>query len=65
MATIDHAMWFHRPLDLSQWLLYSIESPNASGGRGFVTGKFFNQQGQLVASATQEGLIRMDKRQRK
>lgn len=59
MATIDHAMWFHRPFDLSQWLLYSIESPNASGGRGFVTGKFFNQQGQLVASATQEGLIRM------
>ena len=59
MATIDHAMWFHRPFDLSQWLLYSIESPNASGGRGFVKGQFFNQQGELVASATQEGLIRM------
>ncbi|MGS0682394.1 acyl-CoA thioesterase II [Shewanella sp. 125m-7] len=59
MATIDHAMWFHRPFDLSQWLLYSIDSPNASGGRGFVRGQFFNQQGELVASATQEGLIRM------
>ncbi|MCL1139028.1 acyl-CoA thioesterase II [Shewanella pneumatophori] len=62
MATIDHAMWFHRPFDFSQWLLYSIESPNASGGRGFVKGQFFNQQGELVASATQEGLIRMTKK---
>ncbi|MCG9730848.1 acyl-CoA thioesterase II [Shewanella sp. Isolate13] len=62
MATIDHAMWFHRPFDLSQWLLYSIDSPNASGGRGFVRGQFFNQQGELVASATQEGLIRMTKK---
>ena len=59
MATIDHAMWFHRPLDLNDWLLYSNESPNAGGGRAFVKGQFFNQQGQLVASATQEGLIRM------
>lgn len=59
MATIDHAMWFHRPLDLNDWLLYSNESPNAGGGRGFVKGQFFNRQGQLVASATQEGLIRM------
>ncbi|MCG9696193.1 acyl-CoA thioesterase II [Shewanella sp. Isolate11] len=58
MATIDHAMWFHRPLDLNQWLLYSIDSPNAGGGRGFVRGEFFTQDGQLVASATQEGLIR-------
>lgn len=59
MATIDHAMWFHRPLDLSQWLLYSVDSPNAGGGRGFVRGEFFNQQGELVASATQEGLMRL------
>ncbi|WOT04168.1 acyl-CoA thioesterase II [Shewanella youngdeokensis] len=62
LATIDHSMWFHRPFDTSEWLLYSIESPNASGGRGFVKGQFFNQQGQLVASATQEGLIRMSKK---
>lgn len=59
LATIDHAMWFHRPLDLNQWLLYCVESPNAGGGRGFVTGQFFNQQGVLVASTTQEGLMRM------
>ena len=59
MATIDHAMWFHRPFDFSEWLLYSNESPNANGGRGFVTGQFFNQQGELVASATQEGLMRL------
>ncbi|WP_394129798.1 acyl-CoA thioesterase II [Shewanella maritima] len=59
MATIDHAIWFHRPFNLDQWLLYSIESTNASGGRGFVKGQFFDQQGNLVASATQEGLMRM------
>lgn len=62
MATIDHAMWFHRPLDLSQWLLYSIDSPNASGGRGFVRGEFYSEDGTLVASATQEGLIRLTQR---
>ncbi|MCW3174298.1 acyl-CoA thioesterase II [Shewanella subflava] len=61
MATIDHSMWFHRSFDMSQWLLYSIESPNAGGGRGFVKGQFFDQQGRLVASATQEGLLRMTK----
>ncbi len=59
MATIDHAMWFHRPLDLNDWLLYSNDSPHAGGGRGFVKGQFFNQAGELVASATQEGLIRL------
>ncbi|QYK02584.1 acyl-CoA thioesterase II [Shewanella psychrotolerans] len=62
LATIDHAMWFHRPLDLSQWLLYSIDSPNAGGGRGYVRGEFFTQSGELVASTTQEGLIRFTKR---
>lgn len=59
MATIDHAMWFHRPFKLDEWLLYSIESTNASGGRGFVKGQFFDTQGRLVASTTQEGMIRM------
>ena len=59
MATIDHSMWFHRPVDLNDWLLYSVDSPSASGGRGFVRGQFFNQKGELVASATQEGLMRM------
>lgn len=61
MATIDHAMWFHRPLDLNQWLLYAIDSPNAGGGRGFVRGEFYTQSGELVASATQEGLMRLVK----
>ncbi|QDE30604.1 MULTISPECIES: acyl-CoA thioesterase II [Shewanella] len=61
MATIDHAMWFHRPFNMEEWLLYCIDSPNAGGGRGFVKGQFFDQQGRLVASATQEGLIRMTK----
>ncbi|MBE8167932.1 MAG: acyl-CoA thioesterase II [Shewanella sp.] len=59
MATIDHSMWFHRNVNLNEWLLFSIESPNASGGRGFVKGQFFNQNGDLVASAAQEGLLRM------
>jgi acyl-CoA thioesterase II len=59
MATIDHSMWFHRPFKLDEWLLYSIESTNASGGRGLVKGQFFDIQGNLVASCTQEGMIRM------
>ncbi|MCF1427674.1 MAG: acyl-CoA thioesterase II [Shewanella sp.] len=57
-ATIDHAMWFHRPVNFNEWLLYSIDSPNAGGGRGFVRGQFFNQAAELVASTTQEGLMR-------
>lgn len=57
-ATIDHSMWFHRPCDLNDWILYSVDSPNASNGRGFVRGEFYNLQGELLASATQEGLIR-------
>lgn len=59
MATIDHAMWFHRPVNLDEWILYSVDSPSASGGRGFVRGQFFNRAGELVASCTQEGLMRM------
>lgn len=58
MATIDHAMWFHRPFQADQWLLYSTESPFSGGARGFVRGQFFDQQGQLVASTIQEGLMR-------
>ncbi|PCJ16596.1 MAG: acyl-CoA thioesterase II [Gammaproteobacteria bacterium] len=62
LATIDHAMWFHRPFDASEWLLYEMESPSASGGRGFCRGNIFNQQGDLVASCTQEGLMRKGKK---
>lgn len=58
MATIDHAMWFHRPFDVNQWLLYTMDSPSSSSGRGFCRGNIFNQQGTLVASCTQEGLMR-------
>ena len=58
LASIDHAMWFHRPFDAGQWLLYVQESPSASGARGFCRGKVFDAQGRLVASTAQEGLMR-------
>jgi len=58
-ASLDHALWFHRDFTIDDWLLYSIESPSASNARGFSRGSIFNQSGILVASATQEGLIRM------
>ena len=58
MASIDHAMWFHRDVQVDDWLLYSIDSPSASSCRGFVRGNFFTRAGTLVASISQEGLIR-------
>ncbi len=58
VASLDHAMWFHRPFRADEWLLYDVESPNASGARGLVRGRFFDRQGRLVASTVQEGLIR-------
>ncbi len=58
VASVDHAMWFHRPLRMDEWLLFDIESPTASGARGLVRGRFFDRAGRLVASAVQEGLIR-------
>ena len=61
VATIDHSMWFHRPFKMDEWLLYSIESTNASHSRGLVRGEIFNQKGQLVASVMQEGVMRMKK----
>lgn len=59
MASLDHALWFHREVRIDEWLLYSIESPNASGARGFARGQFFNVAGDLLASTAQEGLIRV------
>jgi acyl-CoA thioesterase-2 len=59
LASLDHALWFHRPFRMDEWLLYSMESPNASGARGFARGQFFAQDGTLVASTTQEGLVRV------
>lgn len=61
IATIDHAMWFHRPFRFDDWLLYSIDSPSATSGRGLVRGQIFNRQGELVASTMQEGVIRLHK----
>lgn len=58
VATIDHSMWFHRPFDLNDWLLYSVESTSASSARGFVRGEFYTQDGVLVASSVQEGVMR-------
>ena len=57
-ASLDHSLWFHRPFRADEWLLFAKESPNASGARGFVRGHFFNRQGDLVATAAQEALIR-------
>ncbi len=61
VATIDHSMWYHRPFKIDDWLLYAIESPSASGGRGFVKGQVYNREGILVATAVQEGVIRKRK----
>jgi len=58
IASLDHAMWFHRPAPLDDWLLYSQDSPCASGGRGLTRGAIFSRSGALVASVAQEGLIR-------
>ncbi|MEA3108534.1 MAG: acyl-CoA thioesterase [Gammaproteobacteria bacterium] len=59
MASIDHAMWFHRSVRVDDWLLYSTDSPSAGGARGFTRGSLFARDGRLVASTSQEGLIRM------
>jgi acyl-CoA thioesterase-2 len=58
VASIDHAIWFHRDLRVNDWLLYAIESPSASGARGFSRGTIHSRDGRLVASVAQEGLIR-------
>ncbi len=57
-ASLDHAMWFHRPCKLDDWLLYTQDSPSASGARGLTRGNLFTRDGILVASMAQEGLIR-------
>jgi acyl-CoA thioesterase II len=58
-ASLDHAMWFHHPFRVDEWLLYSQDSPSAAGGRGFNRGSLFTSDGKLVASVAQEGLIRL------
>ena len=59
MASLDHAMWFHRPFRADEWLLYVVQTPSASGARGFAEGKIFDRSGHLVVSVVQEGLIRL------
>lgn len=58
LASLDHAMWFHRSFRADDWLLYAQDSPNASGGRGLARGLVFTRTGTLVATVMQEGLIR-------
>jgi acyl-CoA thioesterase II len=57
-ASLDHALWFHRPFKADEWLLYAQDSPSATGARGFARGLIFSREGTLVASVAQEGLIR-------
>ncbi|MEO6137036.1 MAG: acyl-CoA thioesterase II [Luteimonas sp.] len=59
MASLDHALWFHRPFRVDEWLLYSIDSPSAQDARGLARGLIYDQEGRLVASSAQEGLIRV------
>lgn len=58
MASLDHAMWFHRPFRMDEWLLYTTDSPSASNARGFTRGSIFRRDGALVASVAQEGQMR-------
>ena len=59
MASLDHAMWFHRTFRVDDWLLYSLDSPTATGARGLARGQFFTRDGRHIASTAQEGLIRI------
>jgi acyl-CoA thioesterase-2 len=63
-ASLDHALWFHRPFRADEWLLYSQDSPNLHGARGFARGLIFTADGTLVASVVQEGLLRERRTQR-
>jgi len=58
MASLDHSMWFYRDFDFSDWMLFSVESPNSFGARGFACGNIYTREGKLVASVAQEGLMR-------
>lgn len=59
IASLDHAIWFHRPFRMDEWLLFAMESPNASGARGLSFAHVYNRSGELVATLAQEGLIRL------
>jgi acyl-CoA thioesterase II len=59
MASLDHALWFHRKVRIDHWLLYAMDSPSAAGARGLARGQLFSEGGELVASTAQEGLVRV------
>lgn len=60
-VTLNHTMWFHRPVKADDWLLFVLESPSAHAGRGFCSGQIFNRSGELVVSLVQEGVLRTAK----
>ena len=59
VASLDHSIWFHRDFRMDQWMLYSMHSPSACGARGLNIGQVFTQEGNLVATVAQEGLMRL------
>lgn len=63
VASLDHAMWWHRFARVDEWLLYVLDSPSAQGGRGLTTGRFYARNGDLVASVAQEGMVRLKREQ--
>ncbi|HEX2531427.1 MAG TPA: acyl-CoA thioesterase II [Burkholderiaceae bacterium] len=63
IASLDHTIWFHRPFRMDEWLLFAMESPNASGGRGLCLAHVYNRDGVMVATLAQEGLIRLRQKQ--
>ena len=58
VASIDHALWFHREARVDEWLLYTMDSPTAQSARGFARGTIYDRSGRLIASVAQEGLMR-------
>lgn len=59
VASLDHALWFHRPFRVDEWMLYACDSPTAQGARGLARGQFFTLDGRLVGSTAQEGMVRV------
>jgi acyl-CoA thioesterase II len=58
MTSLDHAMWFHKPFRADEWMLYELETTQSGAGRGFANARLWSQNGRLVASTAQEGVIR-------
>ena len=60
-ASLDHSMWFHKPFSFDEWILIAMESTASAGSRGFIRASMFTQQGELIGSVAQEGLMRQAK----